>query len=341
MICVPEGDFPLTSAIVMRHSGSGLYWLWPAYSAEHECARHRDSWREVRARGDLTITCAEGYETVRAAAVSAADCTNLSLANLRVINNWHQGSAIVVTGPIESRGVRVRDNHIENAAQGIDLHADHVIVSGNLVVNSFIGMKAMHGSRHVLIANNQFIRNDLWAIGLMPGTGSHAVDRRDQRRGPAHTANLDGGHVVANNIISELRSRRLVVDLERRRFHLGRSCSTAAKSRTIRLCETWSSPATSSRIRLQTRTRRTPCRVRLSRCATATPSGLIPGRRDPRRCTFMATSSRRDAMESPTWNSVHKTTPMPSIDLHPLIAVLFFAPAGSDYGTNNQGRVSL
>lgn len=118
------------------------------------------------------------------------------------VNNWHQGSAIVVTGPTVSRAVRVLDNRIENAAQGIDLHADHVIVTGNIVENSFMGMKAMHGSRHVLIANNQFIRNDLWAIGLMPGEASHAAVAA-AKGAPAQPANTDGGHIVANNIIAD------------------------------------------------------------------------------------------------------------------------------------------
>lgn len=118
------------------------------------------------------------------------------------VNNWHQGSAIVVTGPTETRFVRVLDNHIENAAQGIDLHADFVTVSGNVVVNSFMGMKAMHGSRHVLIANNQFIRNDLWAIGLMPGAASHPAQAQANHL-PNKPANLDGGHLVVNNIIAD------------------------------------------------------------------------------------------------------------------------------------------
>jgi hypothetical protein len=112
------------------------------------------------------------------------------------VNNWHQGSAIAVTSPEGTAFVRVLDNHIENAAQGIDLHADCVTVTGNQVVIAFVGMKAMHGSQHVLIANNQFVRNDLWSIGLMPGTGSHSA-------APARAANVDGGTIVANNIISE------------------------------------------------------------------------------------------------------------------------------------------
>lgn len=118
------------------------------------------------------------------------------------VNNWHQGSAIVVTGPEVSRGVRVLGNHVENAAQGIDLHADNVVVTGNLVINSFMGMKAMHGSRNVTLANNQFIRNDLWAIGFMPGTASHAAGPATNGA-PARPANTDGGHVIANNLISD------------------------------------------------------------------------------------------------------------------------------------------
>jgi hypothetical protein len=103
---------------------------------------------------------------------------------------WQQGSGLVVTAPTVSDLTRITGNHIENAAQGIDLHCDHVIVSGNIVTNAFIGMKAMHGSRHVLITGNQFTRNSLWAIGLMPGAGANAE-------------NFDGGSIIANNIISD------------------------------------------------------------------------------------------------------------------------------------------
>lgn len=105
-------------------------------------------------------------------------------------DNWQQGSGIIVTAPTTSDLTRIINNHVENAAQGIDLHADHVIVSGNLVINSFMGMKAMHGSQNVLISGNQFVRNCLWAIGLMPGTAANASNR-------------DGGSVISNNIISE------------------------------------------------------------------------------------------------------------------------------------------
>ena len=106
------------------------------------------------------------------------------------VDNWQQGSGLIVTAPAVSDLTRILGNHIENAAQGIDLHADHVIVSNNIIVNSFMGMKAMHGSRNVIITGNQFIKNSLWAIGLMPGAAANAE-------------NFDGGSIIANNIISD------------------------------------------------------------------------------------------------------------------------------------------
>lgn len=108
----------------------------------------------------------------------------------KYVNNWHQGSAIIVSSPAETQHVRLLNNHIENAAQGIDIHADHVTVQGNVVVNAFIGMKAMHGSRYTLITGNQFSKSVLWAIGLMPGAASEP-------------GNEDGDSIIANNIISE------------------------------------------------------------------------------------------------------------------------------------------
>lgn len=111
-------------------------------------------------------------------------------------DNWRQGSAIQVTAPEISDFTRIVSNHIENAAQGIDLHCDRVIVANNIVNHAHIGMKAMHGSRNVLITGNQFARNDLWAIGLMPGAAAHpAADGKPE--------NADGGSIIANNIISD------------------------------------------------------------------------------------------------------------------------------------------
>lgn len=109
---------------------------------------------------------------------------------------WQQGSGIVVNAPEVNDMTRVIGNHIENAAQGLDIHADHVVVSQNLITNAFIGMKAMHGSRNVLITGNQFVRNSLWAIGLMPGAAAHPATEEKPE-------NADGGSIVSNNIISD------------------------------------------------------------------------------------------------------------------------------------------
>lgn len=128
--------------------------------------------------------------------------TNLETWERESVNNWHQGSAIIVTSPAISDQTQIIGNTIENAAQGIDLHADHVIVSQNIVSNCFVGMKAMHGSRHVLIISNQFIKNDLWSIGLMPGAASYG-SRKAEKDQPARDDNGDGGSIIANNIISE------------------------------------------------------------------------------------------------------------------------------------------
>jgi len=112
------------------------------------------------------------------------------------VGNWQQGSGIVVSSPETSDLTRILGNHVENAAQGIDLHADHVIVSGNVIVDSFMGMKAMHGSRNVIISGNQFVKNSLWSIGLMPGVASHLAE-------DGKPDNADGGSIIAHNIVSD------------------------------------------------------------------------------------------------------------------------------------------
>lgn len=139
-------------------------------------------------------------------------------------NGWHQGSAIVLanvgtdplvqTNPfvapeLDPVGVNETDhyfkvvgNYIENAAQGIDIHVDHVIIAHNIVRNSFMGMKAVHGARNVVIVGNQFVRSDLWAILLMPGTTSHRAEAAAPGR-PARAGNTDGGTLVAHNVISD------------------------------------------------------------------------------------------------------------------------------------------
>ncbi len=44
------------------------------------------------------------------------------------VNNWQQGSAIVINSPRATNRTQLLGNQIENAAQGIDLHCDQVIV---------------------------------------------------------------------------------------------------------------------------------------------------------------------------------------------------------------------
>jgi hypothetical protein len=117
-------------------------------------------------------------------------------------NVWHQGSGIVVHGPRSVTRTQILGNQIENAAQGMDLHCDQIIVANNIVSNSFIGMKAIHGSRNVLIIGNQFVKNDLWSIGLMPGSSS-APSSPTQDGQPALEPNTDGGSLIAYNIISD------------------------------------------------------------------------------------------------------------------------------------------
>jgi len=103
---------------------------------------------------------------------------------------WQQGAGILVTSPADSDSTRVIGNLIENPAQGIDIHADHVIVANNIINNAFFGLKACHGSRNVIITGNQIARASLIGIALSPAATSSP-------------ANPDGGHIVANNIISD------------------------------------------------------------------------------------------------------------------------------------------
>jgi phosphomethylpyrimidine synthase len=53
-----------------------------------------------------------------------------------------------------------------------------------------MGMKAMHGSRNVIISGNQFVRNSLWSIGLMPGVAAHSAE-------DGKPENADGGSIIA------------------------------------------------------------------------------------------------------------------------------------------------
>lgn len=121
-------------------------------------------------------------------------------------NGWHQGSALVINSGESGDCIQILGNYIENAAQGIDIHADHVIMANNVINNAFIGMKAVHGSRNVMIIGNQFSKNDLWSINLSPGTASHIAGAPVELSGGRKSgvaANIDGASIIANNLISD------------------------------------------------------------------------------------------------------------------------------------------
>lgn len=126
--------------------------------------------------------------------------------DMEYFNGWHQGSALVVNSGETGDYIQLLGNYIENAAQGVDIHGDHVIMADNIINNAFIGMKAVHGSRNLIISGNQFSKNDLSAIGIMPGTASHIAGRPAELSGgriSGTIANVDGYSLIANNIISD------------------------------------------------------------------------------------------------------------------------------------------
>lgn len=104
--------------------------------------------------------------------------------------NWHQGSAIVVTSPVETDRILVTGNQIANAAQGVDIHADRVTFSDNLIAGAMIGIKCMHGSQNVVITGNNVSGCSLWGLVMLPGSA-------------ARRANSTRGNIVANNIFTD------------------------------------------------------------------------------------------------------------------------------------------
>jgi len=112
------------------------------------------------------------------------------------VNNWHQGSAIVVTAPETTRHIQITDNYIENCAQGIDIHADFVTCANNTVKNGMMGVKATHGARNLIISGNMLTGIDLWGILLNPGAISHPATAEKE-------PNVDGGTVISGNVITD------------------------------------------------------------------------------------------------------------------------------------------
>jgi hypothetical protein len=126
----------------------------------------------------------------------------LWIEKLGFAKHWHQGSAILVSGPEKTTFTRVSGNYIENAAQGMDIHSDNFICTENIVNRGMMGMKAMHGSRNGIIARNIFSHVDNWGIMLGPGTASHSAEAASEGK-PAREANSDGTIIIANNVISD------------------------------------------------------------------------------------------------------------------------------------------
>jgi hypothetical protein len=117
--------------------------------------------------------------------------------------SWHQGSALFFGGQdSDAQYSMISGNYIEGAAQGMDIHADYITITGNIVNGATLGVKAMHGSKHVIISNNQFSRCDLYGIFLAPGAKAHDATEASGGR-PAQGPNVDAGTVVMGNIISD------------------------------------------------------------------------------------------------------------------------------------------
>lgn len=150
--------------------------------------------REVREKYDLGALTIMPRERGR--------LMSQEIFDTRFTNNWHQGSGIHVSNPDRSNRIIISGNYIEHPGQGIDLHCDNVIVTGNIISYSLIGMKAMHGAKNILIDGNQFSHADLWGVMLMPGASSHESANAGAA-GRAATENVDGGTIVSNNIFSD------------------------------------------------------------------------------------------------------------------------------------------
>ena len=118
------------------------------------------------------------------------------------VNNWHQGSAILVSSPENTAFFQITGNYVENSAQGFDLHSDYVICSNNQVNHGMMGVKATHGCKHLVISNNILTCIDLWGILLNPGAASHFIEAASGDK-PARGPNVDAGTIVANNIIAD------------------------------------------------------------------------------------------------------------------------------------------
>lgn len=118
------------------------------------------------------------------------------------VDNWHQGSAIVVTGPEKTRHTLIQGNQIVNAAQAIDLHCDYANVSNNVIDRCMIGIKGTHGCFGVVVSANTITGADLWGMVFNPGAASHAAEPATGDAS-AKPLNNDAGLLIANNLIAD------------------------------------------------------------------------------------------------------------------------------------------
>ena len=125
-----------------------------------------------------------------------------AVQNGNYVDNWHQGSAIIVTDPRASRQTLISDNYIQNANQGVDMHCDNLVCSNNVIRDAGIGLKATHGCRNVIMTGNLLTQIDRWGILVNPGANSSKAEPAKDDR-PHRPANVDGGIVIANNIVTE------------------------------------------------------------------------------------------------------------------------------------------
>ncbi len=126
---------------------------------------------------------------------------NREIKENRYTTGWHQGSAIFFGG--QGQYTVLSGNYVESAGQAFDIHSDYVTASNNIVNGANVGIKAMHGSKHVIISNNQLSRVDLYGIMLAPGAAAHPAIEAKGEDHPAKGPNVDAGTVVTGNIISD------------------------------------------------------------------------------------------------------------------------------------------
>ena len=151
--------------------------------------------QELKAEHQLGTLC-DGREPLKPGELARG------VAERGYVDNWHQGSALVVTGPEQTRHTQIQGNLIVNAAQGIDMHCDYANVSGNVIDRCMIGIKGTHGCYGVVVSGNTVTGADLWGMIFNPGAGSHGGEPKEAG-GEARPRNADAGLLIANNLIAD------------------------------------------------------------------------------------------------------------------------------------------